>query len=109
MKYLEDLKDDELLIVTPNGCDAEVMECEEFLQSSYYTDRDDVEVATAKPMYARFDLFDTLESLQDDMFEDWLERVTDDIPTDVRVRIEKEINCYLDKHPTYYPDEMVEW
>lgn len=109
MKKLSDLKDDILLYVTPKGYDGTVMDKEEFLQSSYYLDRDDVEVAIAKETSASFDLYCALECLEDDMHEDWLGNVMNAIPDDVRERIETEINSYLDKEPTYYPGEAVDW
>ena len=43
------------------------------------------------------------------MHEDWLSDVMNSIPIEVRERIEKEINGYLEKEPTYYPGEEIEW
>lgn len=109
MKKLSDLKDDVLLCVTPKGYDGAVMDKEEFIQSSYYLDRDDVEVAVAKETFASFDLYYAFECIEDDMHEDWLSNVISAIPKEVRERIEAEINGYLEKEPTYYPGETVEW
>lgn len=109
MKKLSDLKEDVLLCVTPKGYDGTVMDKEEFMQSSYYIDRDDVEVAIAKETFASFDLYYAIEWLEDDMHEDWLGNVMTAIPTEVRERIEAEINGYLEKEPTYYPGEAVDW
>lgn len=109
MKKLSDLKDDILLYVTPKGYDGTVMDKEKFLQSSYYLDRDNVEVAIAEETFASFDLYYALECLEDDMHEDWLSNVMSTIPKEVRERIEAEINSYLEKEPTYYPSEAIDW
>lgn len=109
MKKLDDLKDDDLLIITPEGYDTRLMEKKEFVQSSYYADRENVEVATATEVCASFDLEAALETMEDEMHEDWLGNVMDAIPKDVRKRIEEEINGYLEKEPTYYPKESVTW
>lgn len=109
MKKLSDLADDTLLTVTLSGYDVAVMDKEEFLQSSFYLDRDDVEVAIAEEVFASFDLYYALECLEDDMHEDWLSNVMSTIPKEVRTRIEAEINGYLEKEPTYYPSEAVDW
>lgn len=109
MKKLSEIDDDTLLTVTPKGYDGTVMDKEEFMQSSYYIDRDEVDVAIAEETFASFSLYYALECLEDDMHEDWLSNVMSAIPKDVRERIEAEINSYLDKEPTYYPGEAVDW
>lgn len=109
MKKLYDLKDDILLCVTLKGYDVKVMDKKEFMQSGYYLDRDDVDVAIAEETFASFNLYYALECLEDDMHEDWLNNVMSEIPEEVRERIETEINGYLKKEPTYYPGETVDW
>lgn len=109
MKKLSEIADDILLTVTPNGHDGTVMDKREFMQSSYYLDKDNVEVAVAEETFANFSLYYALECLEDDMHEDWLGDVMSAIPKDVRERIEAEINGYLEKEPTYYPGEAVDW
>lgn len=109
MIKLYDLKDDILLLVTPKGYDGKVMDKKEFIQSRYYLDRDDVDVAIAEETFASFNLYYALEYLEDDMHEDWLSNVMSGIPEEVRERIEAEINGYLEKEPTYYPGEAVNW
>lgn len=109
MKKLSEIANDTLLTVTPKGYDGTTMDKEEFMQSSYYLDRADVEVAIAKETFASFDLYYALECLEDDMHDDWLSNVMSAIPKEVRERIEAEINGYLEKEPTYYPGESVDW
>lgn len=109
MKKLSELIDDTLLCVTPKGFDGRVIDKKEFMQSSYYLDGGDVEVAIAKETFASFDLYYALECIEDDMHEDWLSDVISAIPKEVRERIEAEINSYLEKEPTYYPGEAVDW
>lgn len=68
-----------------------------------------MEVAIAAEQYAAFYLEDALESLEDDMHEGWLSNVMGAIPKEVRKKLETEINSYLQKEPTYYPGEAVDW
>lgn len=109
MKKITELKDDDLLVITPEGQDGIVMDKKEFLQSHYYLDKDKIAVSVAEERFADFDLGYALEALEDDMHEDWLGNVLDAIPKEVRERIETEINSYLQKEPTYYPEEIVSW
>lgn len=109
MKKLSELKNDDLLVITPKGRDGCVMDKREFLESYYYLDKEDIKVAVAAEQYAMFDLEDALESLEDDMHEDWLGNVIGAIPEEVREHIEAEVNSYLQKEPTYYPGEAVDW
>lgn len=109
MKKLSELKDDVLLCVMPKEYDGKVMDKKEFMQSSYYLDRGDVEVTIAEETFATFDLYCALECLEDDMDEDWLSNVTSEIPKEVTERIEAEINSYLKKYPNYYTGEAVDW
>lgn len=109
MKKLSEIKDDDYLVIEPLNYDAVVMDKVEFMQSHYYLDEEIVKVSLAKETYAEFDLYYALECIEDDMHEDWLPNVMDSIPAEVRERIEQEINGYLKKEPTYYPEEEVDW
>lgn len=109
MKKLSELDDDTYLVIEPLNCDSRVMDKAEFMQSHWYLDKEAVKVTVAKEVYANFDLHYALECIGDDMHEDWLSNVMDSIPIEVRERIEKEINGYLEKEPTYYPGEEVYW
>lgn len=109
MKKLSEIKDDDYLVIEPLNYDAVVMDKVEFMQSCWYLDKELVKVSLAKEKYADFDLYYALECIEDDMHEDWLSNVMNSIPTEVRERIEKEINGYLEKEPTYYPEEEVDW
>lgn len=109
MKRLSELNEEEMLVITPKRYDSTVMDKKEFLQSSYYLDKDEVTVFVAKKKYACFSLEDALEGLEDDMHEEWLSNVMNTIPKAVMERVETEINSYLQKEPTYYPGEAVDW
>lgn len=109
MKRLSELKKDDYLVITPEGYDTFVMDKEEFMQSHWYLDQENVEVSLAEERFADFNLYYALECLEDDMHEDWLGNVKNSIPKDVRERIEKEVNSYLKKEPTYYPGEKIDW
>lgn len=109
MKKLCDLNNEDFLMIEEKGNDPVVMSKEEFLQSSYYTDKENVKVSIGEAVYARFSLIPALEMLQDDMFEDWLDFVIEAIPEEVRERIEDEVNGYLIKYPSYYPGEEIDW
>lgn len=109
MKKLSELGDDTYLVIEPLNYDAIVMDKAEFMQSHWYLDKDVVKVTVAKETYANFDLYYALECIEDDMHEDWLSNVMNSIPVEVRERIEQEINEYLEKEPTYYPGEEVDW
>lgn len=109
MKFLSELDDDELLIIEREHYDSIIMDKKEFMKSHYFLDDEDVKVSLAKETYANFDLYYALECIEDDMHEDWLSNVMDSIPVEVRERIEKEINGYIEKEPTYYPGEEVCW
>lgn len=108
MKKLSEIKDDTYLVVDPLNYDAIVMDKYEFIGSHWYLDKELVKVSLAKETYAIFNLYNALEYISDDMHEDWLSNVMDSIPTEVRERIEKEINEYLKKEPTYYPGEEID-
>lgn len=109
MKFLSELNNDELLIIEQKDYDPIIMDKTEFTKSHYFLDGEDVKVSQAKETFANFDLYYALECIEDDMHEDWLSNVMDSIPEEVRERIEKEINGYLEKEPTYYPGEEVFW
>lgn len=109
MKKLSELKNDDWLIVKPEGYEIGSVTKEEFLELDCYLYVEPVRVFVAEREVASFDLEYALECLEDDMHEDWLEHVLDAIPTEVRKRIEAEINGYLKANPTYYPGEEVCW
>ncbi len=109
MKKLSEIKGNDYLVIEPLNEDAVVMDKEEFMGQHRYLDKDLVKVSLAKETYANFDLYYALECIEDDMHEDWLSDVMNSIPIEVRERIEKEINGYLEKEPTYYPGEEIEW
>ncbi len=109
MKLLSELNDDELLIIEREHYDPIIMDKIEFMKSHYFLDDEEVKVSLAKETYANFDLYYALECIEDDMHEDWLSNVMYSIPVEVRERIEKEINGYLEKEPTYYPGEEIFW
>ena len=110
MIKLENINNDDYLIIeTKNYYDSFVMDKEEFIQSHWYLDKEDVKVFTTKEEYAHFDLIDALEFIGDDMHEDWLSNVLNSIPEEVKERIENEVNGYLKKEPTYYPYIEVDW
>lgn len=109
MKFLSELDDDELLIIEQEHYDPILMDKIEFMKSHYFLDGEEVKVSLTKETYANFDLYYALECIEDDMHEDWLSNVMDSIPLEVRERIEKEINGYIEKEPTYYPGEEVCW
>lgn len=109
MKKLSEIKNDTYLVIEPLNYDAIIMDKTEFMQSHWYLDKELVKVSLAKEVYAEFDLYYALECIEDDMHEDWLSNVMHAIPTEVREKIEKEINGYLEKEPTYYPGEEVDW
>lgn len=109
LKKLQEVNKEDYLVIEPIGRDSILMDKEEFMQSHWYLDKEPVKVFLAEDTYATFDLYYALESLEDDMHEDWLSNVMDAIPDEVRERIEKEINGYLAKEPTYYPGEKIEW
>lgn len=109
MKKLSELDRGTYLIIEPQNYDGKLMDKEEFMQSHWYLDKEVVKVSMAKKTFAVFDLYNALENLQDDMHEDWLGNVIDAIPKEVIERIEKEINGYLAKEPSYYPGEEVDW
>lgn len=108
MKNLSELNEGTYLVVEPIGYDSILMDKREFVQSNWYLDEEKVKVSLAKEVYATFDLYYALECIEDDMHEDWLGNVMSQIPNEVRDRIEKEINTYLEKEPTYYPGEEVD-
>lgn len=109
MKFLSELNDDELLIIERKHYDPIIMDKIEFMKSHYFLDDEDIKVSLAKETYVNFDLYYALECIEDDMHEDWLSNVMYSIPVEVRERIEKEINGYLEKEPTYYHGEEVFW
>ena len=109
MKKLSEIKNDTYLVIEPLNYDAIIMDKTEFMQSHWYLDKELVKVSLAKKVYAEFDLHYALECIEDDMHEDWLSNVIHAIPTEVREKIEKEINGYLEKEPTYHPGEEVDW
>lgn len=108
MKKLQELNKEDYLVIEI-GYDSILIDKEKFMQSHWYLDKEPVKVYLAKYTYATFDLYYALECLEDNMHEDWLSNVMDAIPDEVRERIEKEINGYLEKEPTYYPGEEIEW
>lgn len=110
MIKLEDINNDDYLIIEPKDYyDSFVMDKEEFMQSHWYLDKEDIKVFTVKEEYACFDLECALECMEDDMHEDWLSNVLNSIPEEVKGRIENEVNEYLKKEPTYYPNVEVDW
>lgn len=109
MRKLSEIDKCTYLVIEPKGYDIILMDKEEFMQSHWYLDKEQVKVSLAKDTYATFDLYYALECLEDDMHEEWLGNVMIAIPKEVRERIENEINGYLEKEPTYYPGEEIEW
>lgn len=109
MKFLNEVNNDELLIITKRNCDGEVMTKEDFLQSSIYLDKENAEVHIAESVYAKFEFYYAMECLEDDMHEDWLDNVMNNIPSEVVKKIEDEINLYLKREPSYTDGEFVDW
>lgn len=109
MKKLSEIKENDYLVIEPLNYDAVVMDKTEFVQSHWYLDRELVKVSLAQERYANFDLYYALECIGGDMHEDWLSNVMYSIPKEVRERIEKEINGYLEREPTYYLGEEIDW
>lgn len=110
MIKLENINNDDYLIIEPKDYyDSFLMDKKEFMQSHWYLDKEDVRVFTVKEEYVYFDLAYALEWIGDDMHEEWLSNVLNSIPEEVKERIENEVNEYLKKEPTYYPDVEVDW
>lgn len=109
MKKISEIDESAYLVIEPIGDESILMDKEEFMQSHWFLNQENVKVSLAKETYAVFNLYYALECIEDDMHEDWLENVMDAIPKEVRERIEKEINSYLEREPAYYPGEEIEW
>lgn len=111
MKKLSELSNDTLLCVEVD--EFYVMPKEEYMISSFYLDRqsvdnEDIKVFLAKPVYATFDLRYALESLEDEMYEDWLDDVLSDISHEEIESIENSINKILHGRPSYSSGEKID-
>jgi len=108
MKKLSELSNDTLLCVCNEHSDAEdVMEKVDFLKDVRRSQLH--RVSMADELTERFAWMSAIEALEEDMHEDWTERVMDDIRAMPElVKAEKLVNEILRKNPTYYSGESVE-
>lgn len=109
MKKLSEIEDEVLLCVMQRGYDDIIMEKKDFMQSGYYPQKGEIDVAIAEELCACFNLKQALGCLDDDMHDGWLEDALNTIPKEAVKRIESEINEYLQKVPSYYAGEKISW
>jgi len=115
MKKLSEINNETMLTVqTKEWSEFEVMSKQDFIESDTYVNRPYIEdsnypeVTVAVKSIAKFNLEYALESLEDEMYEDWLASVMRDISKEDRERIENDINKYLEARPSYWEGEMVD-
>jgi len=109
MKDISELKKYDLLMVAEKNGDYNVISVEDFLESDIYLNKENREVFIANERLAKFVLYDALEYLEGDMYEDWLDTIMNDIPEEVKKHIEDHVNYYTKKNPSYECGEEVLW
>lgn len=91
--------------------DPEIMKKTDFINSDYFLNKETVEVNVfiAVPEVTRFTLYDWIEWLGEENYEDWTITVYDEI---MKNPIANEflllVNRVFENHPTYYPGKLVE-
>ena len=112
MKKLSEISNDTMITVEHRyDGDFEVMSKADFLESAYFLDFP-VEpfpmITIADAVRARFSLSDAIETLSDEMHEDWFSDVGYALAEALNIKeIEKKINDILDEYPTYYQGETI--
>ena len=110
MKKLSEISGDTELIVYSDKYllyDAQVMTKDEFVDSEYFCS--DSKVYIACKDFAKFDLYDTLEFIGEDMYDDWYGLILEDLAS-MRDEIKDftaKINEVLKGRPAYYDGEEV--
>lgn len=108
MKKLSELSNDTMLIV---GNDLVVMTKEEFLDSSYFLDCEDVTVTIGDKSVEKFTFSQMIEEKAENNHEDWDEAINRDITSEkweVLRKAEKLINEIFEGSPTYWEGEKVD-
>lgn len=89
--------------------DPVIMEKNDFINSSYFLDKESVNVFIAVPEVTNFVLYDWIEWLGEENYEDWVgivyEEIMDNPITDKFILL---VNKIFKNHPTYYPGKPVE-
>jgi len=110
MIKLSELSND-TMICLDNG-DISVMSKEEFINSSYYIDRDTdecPEVYTAKLTTIKFDVEEWVNHLgEDETYEDWVEDMCYSIGEENIKLIEGIMNKASEKNPIYWEDKKID-
>jgi hypothetical protein len=84
---------------------------EQYLDSAYYLDCEDVKIYVGEPSFANFSWDDEIERESEEMYEDWQDHILSDITKaewEVLKKAEEIINKAYADRPTYWEGKPVE-
>lgn len=110
MKILSELSSDTMLAIRYKNDELEIVEKDNFLDDKeFHIKRGIKRVSTTIKCFQKFNLFNVLENLDEQIYDDWAFEVYRQIECVIDVEeLETKINDIFETYPIYFEDEEIE-